>query len=58
MIDKELLLHKMKQRMNALLDLYNRDYGQHPEDLYKAYWELKFWYEAALRGEFDLLKVS
>lgn len=49
-----MLLHKMKQRMDALQYRMDRDFsGSVQSDLY-AFNELKFWKELIERGEADV----
>lgn len=45
----------MTMRMDYLLELYERDFGGNPEKIYWQRWELKFWQECILRGEFDFV---
>lgn len=45
----------MTMRMDYLLELYERDFGGNPEKIYWQRWELKYWQECILRGEFDFV---
>lgn len=54
-LNKEKLLNFMTMRMDYLLELYERDFGGNPEKIYWQRWELKYWQECILRGEFDFV---
>jgi hypothetical protein len=55
LVDKELIVNKMEQRLKALEDRMLRDFsGAIQSDVYTIR-ELKYWKEAIERGEFDMV---
>lgn len=53
-IEKELIVSKMTERMNALQKLIDRDISGNTQATLEAWREVKYWKEAISRGEFDI----
>lgn len=52
-MNKDKLIHKLTERMNAYKQLADRDYTGGLHNLNELIREVKYWKEAIERGEFD-----
>lgn len=56
LVDKNKLILKMKERMDSLEELINKDVGGGLHTALSQWREIKYWKEAIERGEFDIRK--
>jgi hypothetical protein len=54
-ISKKKLLNDMAARMDNMKNMIERDHADQAQ-LYRQFWELKYWREAVERGTFDIEK--